>query len=202
MDYKGNIVDVDEKHVAIVQYDVGSKDLQQCADALMRLRAEYLFAEKRFNEIGFHFTSGHFFSYNQYREGYSPIISGSRVEFRLGTSRPNNHTSLRNYLDIIYSYAGTISLAKELKDADALAVGTVVISPGSPGHCCIIVDEMIDANGKHWYKLVEGYTPAQTIYVLSNPYNADKSPWYALQKGKPIYTASYSFKSYQLKRFE
>ena len=73
--------------------------------------------------------------------------------------------------------------------------------PGSPGHTCIIIDEMINSKGEKLYKLAESYIPAQSIYVLSNIYNEDISPCYKLNR-KEILTSSYRFTNFQLKKFE
>ena len=92
-------------------------------------------------------------------------------------------------------------MAKELKEADDFSIGAIIIHPGSPGHCFIIADEAKTASGEKLYKLVEGYTPAQTIYVLKNNEEPELGYWHRLKRG-PINTASYTFETYQLKKFE
>lgn len=49
-------------HAGVLEVPVPSNGLQQCADALIRLRAEYLWKQNRKKEIGFNFTSGHYCS--------------------------------------------------------------------------------------------------------------------------------------------
>lgn len=202
IDYRGKPIPEQSKHTMIVEYDIGKRDLQQCADAIMRLRAEYLFSEGKHDSIGFHFTSGHYYSWKDYLAGKRPMISGSNVHFaKTCAPSENAHDALRKYLDIVYTYAGTISLHQELKETATFEIGAVIITPGSPGHCSIIIDEGITSTGEKVYKLAEGYTPAQSIYVLRNPYNAGLSPWYAL-KNTVIETSSYVFRNYKLGTFE
>ena len=201
LDFRGKPVDYQDKSAGIIPYDVGKSDLQQCADALMRLRAEYLFQQKRFDEIGFHFVSGHFYSWNDYCKGLRPKLNGNSIKFVQSSPSGKTHADLRKYLDIVYMYAGTVSLAKELKPANDFEIGTVVIYAGSPGHCFIIIDEALNEKGEKVFKLAEGYTPAQSIYVLQNLAEGQCSPWHKLGKGT-IETASYRFTSYKLGRFE
>ena len=201
LNYRGQPISHQSKNAGIINYDVGSQDLQQCADALIRLRSEYLFQQKSYNEIGFHFTNGDFYSWKDYSKGKRPEVKGNKVKYYQTNNSELSYKNLRSYLDIVYAYAGTISVANELKDAKDFSVGTVIITPGSPGHCCIIIDETVSGENKKFYKLVEGFTPAQSIYIVSNPYDKEISPWYQLKKGN-ISTSSYQFRNYLLKKFE
>lgn len=202
LDYKGNQIANQEKHFAILTYDVGTTDLQQCADALIRLRSEYLFSQKKYAQIGFHFNSGIYYRLTDYLSGIRPIFRKEQQIFaQTSAASELSHASLRKWLDIVFTYANTVSLCKELKKADGLQTGTVIIFPGNPGHCCIIIDEAITDKQDTVYKLAEGYMPAQSIYVLSNPYEPEWNPWYHLGKGE-INTVSCSFRSYYLKKFE
>lgn len=201
LDYRGRPVGYQEKHVGIIPYDVGRSDLQQCADALMRLRAEYLFQQKKHEQIAFHFVSGELYKWGDYCKGLRPVAKGNGVKFITGSPCEKTHENLRKYLDLVYMYASTISLAKELKTADGFEIGTIIIHAGSPGHCFIIIDEAIDKNSGKVFKLAEGYTPAQSIYVLRNLDEEGETPWHKLTKGV-IETASYRFTDYKLGRFE
>lgn len=201
LDYKGNPISFQQKHAAVIDYDIGKRDLQQCADAIMRLRAEYLFSQNRFHDIHFHFTGGQDYSFADYCKGKRPVPNGAGIRFVDESPVGITHQNLRRYLDIVYTYAGTISLAKELRSADSFSIGTIVITPGSPGHCFIITDEATTTAGNKVYKLAEGYTPAQSIYVLKNLAEPQLRQWHRLSRGL-IETASYTFSGYQLKKFE
>ena len=54
----------------VLDVEIGKQDLHQCADAIMLLRAEYLYSKKEYNKINFHFTSGFEAKYSKWIEGY------------------------------------------------------------------------------------------------------------------------------------
>ncbi|OPC08189.1 hypothetical protein BAY01_17555 [Elizabethkingia miricola] len=200
--YDGTKISDQKHHIGTLMYDVGEKDLQQCADALIRLRAEYLFGQKRYNEIGFNFTSGDHFTWKSYAEGERPLINGNNVKFikRAPENALGSYSDFRQYLDIIYNYAGTISLSKELKDSKGnmeLNIGDLIITPGSPGHTVMIADKISDGKNKK-YALIEGFTPAQTIHILS----VNGNPWFSIKPGAIIETPRYTFQNAVIKRFE
>jgi hypothetical protein len=203
LDYNGIPIPIQNHHVAVLDIDVGTKDLQQCADAIIRLRAEYLWQEGLKDIISFHFTSGHEFKWEDYRQGIRPIVQGNRVGFASKTSFMDDYATFRNYLDVIFMYAGTISLHREMNRVDRNSdyeIGDVIVQPGSPGHAVIIVDKAKHANGKTIYLLAQGYTPAQSIHIVKSGHEGI-SPWFNIPKTGPFIHQRFYLSDLGVRRF-
>lgn len=188
-------------HVLTFDIDVGKRDLQQCADAVMRLRAEYLFAMKRTKDICFRFTSGDAVPWRRWAGGERPRVRGRSVEWEPhGASA--GHPSFRRYLDAIFMYAGSASLSRELESGIELArilPGDVLIQGGFPGHAVIVMDVAENERGERRYLLAQSYMPAQEIHLLRNP--SAEGPWYDAQAKGSIPTPEWNFRTRDLMRF-
>ncbi len=175
-------------HFAILKIDVGTQDLQQCADAVMRLRAEYLFNKKRYSEIHFNFLSDGKPRY------YTDYSQGNR-----------SYSKYRKYMNYIFSYANTASLKKELHKVDnvnEMKIGDVFIQKGNPyGHAVTIMDIAVNDNGEKIFMLSQSYMPAQEIHILNNPSYKNISPWYKINETESIYTPEWTFDREDLMRF-
>jgi hypothetical protein len=99
---------------AIIKMDVGSKDLQQCADAVMRLRAEFLFNEGKYDSISFKFTNGFSADYSKWRSGFKISVNGNNCKWISTNEDLKTSVSFRKYLEVVFSYAGTLSLSRQL----------------------------------------------------------------------------------------
>ena len=190
---------------AVIDIDVGSADLQQCADAIIRLRAEYLFSRGDTERLAFDFTSGHRYSFQSYARGVTPAVSGANVTWRSGQHHGLSHDSLRRWLDIVFNYAGTLSLSRELRPVPRLteaAIGDVLVHGGTPGHAVLIVDLAVEpASGRKVALLAQGFMPAQSVHVLRNPLDPDLSPWFALADDRPIVMPARLLGPDELRRF-
>jgi hypothetical protein len=190
---------------AVVDIDIGSRDLQQCADAVIRLRAEYLFKEKKYDDMHFNFTSGFNAEYSKWRDGYRVSVDGNSVSWVKTANYSAEYPAFRKYLDIVFAYAGTLSLANELVPVklEEMQIGDVFIQGGSPGHCVIVVDMAENPKtGDKIFMLAQSYMPAQDIHILKNSENPAISPWYPLNFGDILKTPEWTFGNYDLKRFK
>jgi hypothetical protein len=182
-----------EKHsksyLAAIDLPIPKGELHQCADGVIRLRTDYLFSQKRFNEISFKFVSGKNYSYLSYLNGKLPT--------------PENKWT---YLINVYNSANTTSLNQQLitKSINTLEIGDVFIYPhrnGGYGHAIIVVDKCINSEGNIKFMLAQSYTPAQELEIMDNPNNLG-SPWYDLNFGETLITSGMDFQKDELKSFE
>lgn len=202
--YNGSLKGTQDVHVAVINIDVGNKDLQQCADAVMRLRAEYLYSKKNWEAIHFNYTSGDRIDFTRWSKGERPAVKGNKVSWVVSAKKGTGHGNFREYLDNVFNYAGSKSLSKELipvKQAD-MKPGDVFIVGGFPGHAVTVLDMAVNpATGEKLFMLCQSYMPAQQVHVLKNPDNAGISPWYSLNFKGDLETPEWTFPPNSLMRF-
>lgn len=192
-------------HVGVLDVPVPNNGLQQCADALIRLRSEYLWNTNQKDKIGFNFTSGHYCSWSKYAEGYRPKINGNQVTFSKTARADSSKTNFYNYLNLIFIYSGTMSLDNELKEIKAindLKIGDMLIVGGFPGHVIMIADIIENDQDERLFLLIQGNTPAQSIHLLKNLDDTNRSPWYKLQLNSEISVPGFTFANSKFVRFK
>ncbi len=200
--YNGNKKGNQNAHIAVFSLPIENENLQQCADSVMRMYAEFYWSKGEYDKIAFHFTDGFLCEYSKWREGY-------RVSFDNGTkwvksaSYDDSYDNFKKYLRIVFSYAGTQSMEKYESEEILLSelnVGDVILKGGSPGHIVMVVDVCKNQEGKKAFLLAQGYMPAQEFHIVKNPLHED-DPWYYEEEMTfPIKTFEYTFDNEKMVR--
>lgn len=186
----------------VIDIDVGGRDLQQCADAVMRLFAEWQWGNGRKGEICFRFTSGDTLRWPAWESGVRPVVDRSHVRFVKAARPDGSYSSFRAYLDEVFTYAGTYSLARDLTavgDSSKVAPGDVFIQGGFPGHAVVVVDVVENEKGERMFSIAQSYMPAQEIHVLKNLETG--GAWYPARAVGKLETPEWTFRWGDLKRF-
>lgn len=201
--YDGSKKQNENVYLAVIDLPIGKKDLHQCADAVMRLRADYLYSQERYNEIHFNFTNGFRVDYEKYMAGNRMVVSGNTTYWKPSKPASNTLEDFIKYKELIFMYAGTLSLSRELVSVNInkMKIGDVFIQGGSPGHAVIVVDLAENQYGEKVFMLAQSYMPAQEIQVLQNPNAVGKSPWFNLKNQDYLQTPEWDFELKNLKRF-
>jgi hypothetical protein len=190
---------------AVIDMEIGKHDLQQCADAVMRLRAEYLWHSKQYDKIHFNFTSGFRAEYVKWAQGYRVKVNGNNVTWYKGAEEDYSYATFRKYMDKVFMYAGTASLSKELVKVNVndIKVGDIFIVGGHPGHAMIIVDLATDKFGNKAIMVAQSYMPAQDIHIVTNLSGQSRTPWYIInERTTDISFPEFHFSMNQIKRFD
>jgi len=164
---------------AVAAIDIGGRDLQQCADSIVRLHAEWLFSLGK-RDHSYRSASGVTLPFSRYLKGERIVLVGKQIEWQKKSSpRSPSHSALRSYLDGVFAWANTGSLARQAKKIGRgeLRPGDFFVIPGGPGHAVLILDVARAEDGRIALLLGQGFMPAQSFHVL----RPDASgPWFVV----------------------
>lgn len=186
--FDGSLKNPGNIYMAVIDMEISNRDLQQCADAVMRLKGEYHFQKNEFAQIHFNFLS-----------------DGEARYFIDYAGSDHSYQTFLKYMDYIFAFANTASLYHEMEKVSSIQnmqIGDVFIQKGTPyGHAVIVVDMAVNTtNGEKVFILAQSYMPAQEIQILINPQAPTLSPWYTLKPGTLI-TPEWRFTDKDLRRF-
>ena len=203
--YDGRLKSNQDVQFGVLDIDIGRSDLVQCADAAIKLKADFLFEKSRYSEINFIATSGDKLSFVSWLNGTRWKEQGSKLMSYTITRNMNNIKNEYNaFMQFVFSYCGTYSLAKQLKPVNELSSiqpGDIFIQGGFPGHAITVMAVAKNGNGKKIFLLSQGYMPAQDIHILKNYADPQLSPWYDMSNIDPLHTPQWKFESGSLKRW-
>lgn len=192
-----------EAHVAVVDLPIGRRDLEQCADAVMRLYADYVWGRGCADQLVFSLVNGDQMRYQRWRQGWRPRPVGQTLAWSQSAAPADDVATFRRYLDTVYTYASTLSLGRDLQPVaqpEKVEIGDVFLKPGSPGHAVLVVDVAVDERGARHFLLAQSYMPAQEIHVLRGP-GPSQSPWYPAAASGELRTPEWRFEYRELHRF-
>ncbi|SHI83331.1 protein of unknown function (4846) [Hymenobacter daecheongensis DSM 21074] len=202
--YDGTLKTPQTVHAAVLNIDVGRRDLQQCADAVIRLRAEYQFSQQP-SQVHFQLTSGDDIRFADWIGGRGFRVEGGTVQPAARPVEEPTHAAFRRYLDQIFTYAGTKSLARETVPVPLPQVqpGDVLVHGGAPGHAVIVLDlAEYPTSGRKYVLLAQSYMPAQQIHVLRNTMMPALGAWFAVDPQLSEFdTPEWTFSRNELQRF-
>jgi hypothetical protein len=199
--YYDGTVKEESVYEAVVDMEITNKNLQQCADAVMRLRGEYFYSIGAYDSISFTLTNGFRVDYSEWMKGKRVVVNGNTTTWKQTEKPSNTYADFRAYMDFVFTYAGTLSLSKTLhpKAIKDIACGDVFIYGGSPGHAVIVVDVAQNKSGEKVFLLAQSYMPAQETQILKNPSCPEWSPWYSNAITGKLETPEWTFEATALK---
>jgi hypothetical protein len=165
---------------AVVALDVGPQDLQQCADSVIRLHAEWLWSQGR-RDQSYRAADRTPMPFARWARGERVQARGSAITWSGATRKPDaSHHAFRAFLDAVFGWTNTVALARDTTPIDVadLRPGDFVVQPGAPGHAVLVLDLASSADGQRAVLLGQGYMPAQSFQVLRP---SPASAWFLLQ---------------------
>lgn len=168
---------------AVLDIPVRNNSMLQCADAVMFIRATWLFEQKQYEQIAFRATDGTWLNYGEWCKGVRYVLKGQKlltVRRSAQSVSPEYRSNLDRFLLQVFAYCGTASLSKQMKRKPANSspeLGDVFLQPGHPGHVMLVADLARNGKGEIVFILLQGFMPAQDIHLVKSIQTYYLQPW-------------------------
>jgi hypothetical protein len=162
----------DDPYVAaVIAIDVGAGDLQQSADAVMRLHAEWLWASEKPDAISYRSASKLDMPFSRWAKGQRLLPAGPNV-FWVVKNKPREATynDFRQYMDAVMLWSNNFSLAtraNHVSDPAQLTAGDFFLQLRGKGHALLVLDVAQKPTGERVALLGQALqSPAQSMHVM------------------------------------
>jgi hypothetical protein len=197
-------VDTNGHPAAIIDMDIGDKNLQRKVQSVMRLWAEYLFEQQRFSDIHFHINNGKLIPYEQWAQGMKLVIN-QKTHWTKTPSNPSQYRTFRRYLNFIFTHSDFQTLMRDMEPVPLknIAPGNIFTAVGDKvNYVAMVLDVAVHKRtGEIIVLLVSGGNPAKSMHVLQNPVNNKTTGAWFPVKGGIINTGKTTFSTANLYRF-
>lgn len=176
----------ESSYVGIIDLPSFTTNIQHHANAIIRLRAEYFYKNKMYDQINFKVNSR--------------TKVKSYLEF---INEDYSYKKFNEYLQYLLEKTTTNSILQNLKSIKMkdIQIGDVLVQRSNiKSHAVIVMDVAKNAKGEKIFILAQSYYPGQDIQIISNPSNEEISPWYYAEDGV-ILTPEWRFMSSDLMLF-
>jgi hypothetical protein len=195
----------DEYVEAVIALDLGSSDVQQSVDVIVRLHAEWLWANDQQSKISYIALTKLPLPLSRWEKGQRLITDNGADVFWAIQAKPKevDYGEFRRYLESVFLWQNALSLglrSRKLEKPEALLPGDFFLHSRSPGHVAIVLDVAEKPGGERVALLGQALNPAQSLHVL-RPGRA--TPWFSLRPGSAIvtpYTAEFGWE--ELRRLD
>jgi Domain of unknown function (4846) len=172
----------DDYLAGVIAIDIGSSDLQQSSDVIVRLHAEYLWSRGERDKISYLSATKLSMPLARWEKGQRLIPNGPNVFWAVkGKPAEVDHAEFRKYLDAVFNWANSSSLSPRstpVADPKELLAGDFFLQGQSPNHVAVVLDLAEKPSGERVALLGQARNPAESIHVM-RPGKA--TPWFSVR---------------------
>lgn len=180
----------DDYVAAVVAIDVGAGDLQQSADAVIRLHGEWLWASDKPNAISYKSTTKLDMPFSRWAKGQRLLAAGPNMGWVVkGKPRDQTYNDFRQYIDAVMLWSNNVSLGMrsiKVEDPAQLTPGDFFLQGHGKGHAVIVLDVAQKPTGERVALLgIALQSPAQSIHVMRL---GRETAWFSLRPPNAVLT--------------